>query len=682
MKNFYLLILLIFCMVSGVTAQKETAIGHDGRMAWWRDARFGMFIHWGLYAVPAGTWDGKTGYGEWIRTSAEIPLETYDQFVPRFNPVNFNADEWVKTARDAGMKYIVITSKHHDGFCMFDTKQTDFNIMKTPFQRDPMKELAEACTKYGLRLCFYYSIMDWHHPDYLPRREWEKDRPVAGADYERYVTYMKAELKELLTRYGNIGVLWFDGEWESTWNQERGLDLYNYVKSLQPSIIINNRVGAGRLDMEGMTRQGMFGGDFGTPEQQIPPTGLPGADWETCMTMNDHWGYNSNDRNFKSSKEILRMLADIASKGGNYLLNVGPTALGAFPEESLSRLRDIGKWMELNSESIYGTKASPISNTPWGRCTMKSTKSGFRLYLHVFNWPAGRQLAVEGCLNKVNKAFLLSDPKHPSLKTARMNDAVNISLPALPPDTINTVIVLDFKGEPDFTNPPEILAPYSSLIDSLEVSITSSRANVEIRFNISDSIRKVDSVAPVYKSSVIMHGGGVVNARCFRNGKPVSGTSSRKFTLVYPTVARAVNDVKPGLSYRYFEGEWDVMPNFKKMPQWYFGTVDSITLAPKKRNENFSMYFFGYIKVPKRALYRFSLESDDGSKLFLDDRLVINNDGLHAMTEKSAEAGLNKGYHPLRIEYFQHLGGSGLQLYIEAPGIPKTKVSKEMLFHD
>ncbi|MCX6282780.1 MAG: alpha-L-fucosidase, partial [Bacteroidetes bacterium] len=214
MKRILILILLSFCLLPRLSAQKETLAQHDQRMQWWREARFGMFIHWGIYSVPAGIWKGKTGYGEWIRTSAEIPLETYDEFRSGFNPTGFNADEWVKAARDAGMKYIVITSKHHDGFCMFDTKQTDFNIMKTPFQRDPMKELAAACQKYGLKFCFYYSIMDWHHPDYLPRREWEKDRPAGDADYNKYVAYMKAELKELLTQYGNIGVLWFDGEWE------------------------------------------------------------------------------------------------------------------------------------------------------------------------------------------------------------------------------------------------------------------------------------------------------------------------------------------------------------------------------------------------------------------------------------------------------------------------------------
>jgi len=327
---------------------QESKKAHDARMEWWRDARFGLFIHWGLYAIPAGEWKGRMEYGEWIRHSAEIPIEEYNKFVGEFNPVKFDAREWVRTARLAGMQYIVITSKHHDGFCLFDSKETDFDVMSTPFERDILKELSDACREEGIRLCFYHSIMDWHHPDYLPRRPWEQaTRPAEGADFDRYVGYMKRQLRELLTNYGPIGVLWFDGEWESTWNEKYGVAVYNYVRSLQPSIIINNRVGAGRSGMAGLTQEGSFGGDFGTPEQEVPPSGLPGIDWETCMTMNDNWGYNKNDRHWKSPKELVRTLVDIASKGGNLLLNVGPTAEGVFPDFSIERLQEIGKWMSI-----------------------------------------------------------------------------------------------------------------------------------------------------------------------------------------------------------------------------------------------------------------------------------------------------------------------------------------------
>ncbi|NVJ48571.1 MAG: alpha-L-fucosidase, partial [Cytophagia bacterium] len=296
MSASFRLISFLYFSVSVIACQpnqqEQTTAEPEDRMEWWRDARFGMFIHWGLYAIPAGEWNGTTNHAEWIRTTAQIPLEEYDKFLDEFNPVKFDADAWVKMAKDAGMKYIVITSKHHDGFGLFDSKTSDFDVMATPFKRDILKELSEACEKEGIKLCFYHSIMDWHHPDYLPRREWEKTRTVDGAEFPRYVDYMKAQLKELITNYGELGVLWFDGEWEETWTHADGVELYDYVRSLQPNIIINNRVDKGRQGMQGLTKEGDFAGDFGTPEQEIPATGLPGVDWESCMTMNDHWGYN------------------------------------------------------------------------------------------------------------------------------------------------------------------------------------------------------------------------------------------------------------------------------------------------------------------------------------------------------------------------------------------------------
>ncbi|MCL1894507.1 MAG: alpha-L-fucosidase, partial [Holophagaceae bacterium] len=313
-----------------------TQIKDSDRMKWWREARFGMFIHWGLYTVPAGEWDGKTGYGEWILNSAKIPVSEYENFKHQFNPTKFDADAWVKTAVDAGFKYIVITTKHHEGFCLFDSKLTDWSIASTPFKRDVIRELAEACKKYNIRLGFYHSIMDWHHTDYLPRRPWEY-RTAEGAVFENYIAYMKGQLKELLTQYGPISLLWYDGQWESTWTHELGLDLYNYTRSLQPQIIVNNRVDKGGGSMQ-MTVDSSYAGDYGTPEQEVPPMGLPGVDWETCMTMNDHWGYNKADQNWKSSTELIRILIDVASKGGNLLLNVGPMATGEFPVASMERL--------------------------------------------------------------------------------------------------------------------------------------------------------------------------------------------------------------------------------------------------------------------------------------------------------------------------------------------------------
>ncbi|NOS70508.1 MAG: alpha-L-fucosidase [Verrucomicrobia bacterium] len=420
----------------------ETPHERDARMKWWRDARFGMFIHWGLYAIPAGEWKGKTDHAEWIRESAKIPLEEYNQFLGQFNPVKFNPAEWSRLAHRAGMKYLVITSKHHDGFALWDSKASDFDVMATPFKRDILKELSAACRKQNVRFCTYHSIMDWHHPDYLPRRTWEKStRSADGADFDRFRGYLKSQLAEIVRGY-NPGVMWFDGEWEATWTHAMGEDLDDYVRGLNKKIIINNRVDKGRHGMAGQTREGGFRGDFGTPEQEIPDQGIPGVDWESCMTMNAHWGWNAADTKWKSTEDLVRKLIDIASKGGNFLLNIGPRPDGTFPDQAVERLEGIGRWMDKNSSSIYGTHASPIGKPAWGRCTQKELGKGkTRLYLHVFDWPNDGQLVVTGINGTPIKAALLDGGD--KLKFTQNAGGLTIEVPAKPKDTMTTVITLD-----------------------------------------------------------------------------------------------------------------------------------------------------------------------------------------------------------------------------------------------
>jgi alpha-L-fucosidase len=675
-----LLFSLIFLLTCGSKNYlTESQAERDARMQWWREARFGMFIHWGLYAIPAGEWNGQTNHAEWIRTTAQIPLEEYDKFVQQFNPVKFNAEEWVQMAKDAGMKYIVITSKHHDGFCLFDSKYTDFDVMSTPFQRDILKELSDACRKHGLKMCWYHSIMDWHHPDYLPRREWEKDRSAEGADLDRYVRHMKNQLRELVKNYGEIGVLWFDGEWENTWNQERGKDLYNYVRNLQPNIIINNRVGAGRSGMEGFTQSGEFAGDFGTPEQQIPATGLPGVDWETCMTMNDHWGYNKNDHNWKSAKELIQMLADIASKGGNFLLNIGPTAEGLFPQPSIDRLKAIGQWMKVNGSAIYATQASPFKYLEWGRCTQQPIEGGTRLFLHVFDWPETGELVVPGIYNAAKNAYLLADADRAPLAVTRDEDALVIALPKEAPDSINSVVVLEIAGKPDINNPPEIKADFNIFVDEIEVAMTSDRENVQIRYTLDGTIPQPNSILAT--GPIRLTNTTTVSARCFRDDKPISAAVQATFTKVAPLPAAAVTNPDAGIQYAYFEGDWDQLPDFSQLQPLKTGTLRNFDFSPRQNEEHFGFEYKGFIQIPDDGVYGFSIDSDDGSQLFIGDQLIVDNDGLHGMQEKKGVIALAAGFHPIRVTFFEKTGGDGLKVNWWGKKIQKQMVPDEVLFH-
>lgn len=681
MKKLFLLVGIIIFAVA-INAQdftKETKIEHDKRMEWWRKARFGLFIHWGLYSIPAGEWNGKTNYAEWIRNQAEIPIDVYDKFVSQFNPEKFDADRWVRMAKNAGMKYIVITSKHHDGFCLFNSKYTDFDIMSTPFKRDILKELSKACKKEGIKLCFYYSIMDWHHPDYLPRRGWETNRSAKGADFDRYVRYMKNQLKELLTNYGNIGVLWFDGEWENTWNDKRGLDLYNYVRSIQPDIIINNRVGASRSGMEGFTEGGGFAGDFGTPEQQIPSTGLPGVDWESCMTMNDHWGYNKNDKNFKSAKEILRMLADIASKGGNYLLNVGPTSQGLFPPESVERLQEIDKWMKLNGEAIYGTIASPFKKLDWGRCTQKMIDGNARLYLHVFNWPQDGKLIVPGINNTPIRAYLLADKNKSSLCYRRNEDAIIINVPTISPNSINSVVVLDVSGKADINNPPEFVFENSIFIDSMNVQLKSTHYTNELRYTIDGSTPAANSL--LYSNPINLKEKTLISARCFSNGKPVSGISKELFIKVNPEQSIEIKNAVNGIRYKYFEGDWDSLPDFTSLQPIEQNIIPNFSILSARSGDHFGFEYNGYIKIPADGIYTFYTSSDDGSRLYIGNKLIVDNDGEHSNIEKKGVLALLKGFHPIRVAFFEKTGDQKLGVKIKSSKIEKESIPDSLLFY-
>jgi alpha-L-fucosidase len=410
------------------------------RLQWFREAKFGLFIHWGVYSM--------IGREEWARQILQIPLDEYQYYADNFIPVEFDPDAWASLAKDAGARYVIITSKHHDGFAIFDSAVSDYDIMSAKYGRDILGPLSASMKKVGIPLGFYYSIMDWHHPDYLPRRDWEKDRTTRGADFGRYMDFATAQLKELVNQY-DPAVLWFDGEWEHSNEEQRAFAIGKTLMEMKPSLLINDRL---------YRREPGFG-DFGTPENYVPATGIRNPDgtprlWEACYTMNwNGWGYNRYETEFHSASQLIRQLVEIVSKGGNLLLNVGPRPDGRIQDDFIARLRRIGEWLRTNGEAIYGTRASVFERLPFfGRCTVK----GRTLYIHVMGWPADGRIRLPGLVTDVKKACLLAD-RSKALAVRRDGKDVLVTLPDRAPDPDATVVAVELDGPP-VVEPWEIAA--------------------------------------------------------------------------------------------------------------------------------------------------------------------------------------------------------------------------------
>lgn len=467
----FLFLICIPLMVS-FTSNDPDEKTKDKRMEWFRDAKFGLFIHWGLYSIPAGVWKGKEipGIGEWIMNHAKIPVKEYEQLAKKFNPVRFDADKWVKMAKDAGMKYVVITAKHHDGFAMYHSHASPYNIVDaTPFKRDPMKELADACKKYGLRFGFYYSqTQDWHEPNGAGN-DWDfnGDNPP---DFTQYLNNkVFPQVKELLTNYGPISVLWFDTPRFMT--SEQSKELAELVHKLQPDCLIDGRIGNNM-------------GDFQTKGDNKIPTGAVSSDWDTPVTMNDTWGYKKNDHNWKSVTQLIRAVVEVASKGGDYLLNVGPTSEGVIPRPSVDRLHEIGKWLKINGEAVYGTGMSPFIVEPeWGVITLKPGK----MFLNVFHWPQNKKLELYGLRNKVYKVLLLAD--HRELAFNQSEDktldhqVLNINVPGKAPDSIVTVVEIDFEGDVSVNNKIEQQPDGKIMLYGIQADLHKSSDSSQIKID-------------------------------------------------------------------------------------------------------------------------------------------------------------------------------------------------------
>ena len=439
------------------SVQSETKEQRDARMHWWREAKFGMFIHWGLFAQAAGEWNDQPPAkdsdqrGEWLMEAVRMPVADYAKMAATFNPVKFDADQWITMAKDAGVKYIVFTAKHHEGFAMYKTKASPYNIVDaTPFKRDPLKELSIACQKHGIKLGIYYSqAQDWYHPGGLVYKTGPWDPVQTSASFQDYLDRVSIpQIAELLTNYGPVAELWWDTPGNAM-TPEICEPIAKLVAKHQPGVVMNNRLGGG------------YEGDISTPEGHVPATGYANRDWESCIPMAATWGYKKNIKSYTPSRTLITQLIDIASKGGNLLLNVSPMDTGEIPTEQVARMRDIGAWMKVNHESIYATQPTIFGAEAGGYDFNKKDKRGNprfvagnewrctttenRIFIHFLKWPTG-SFVLKQVPNRVTHAYLLADPKRAPLSFTQEGGTVSLTLPTHAPDPQISVLALEVEG--------------------------------------------------------------------------------------------------------------------------------------------------------------------------------------------------------------------------------------------
>ena len=462
MKPATALLLTLIALATSLPATADEAISQEERMRWFKHDKFGMFIHWGPYSNLAGEWNGQRlrrgQIAEWIMKFLKIPRAEYRELAREFNPVKFDADQWAQLAADTGMKYLVLTTKHHDGFAMYHSRVSKYNIVDwTPFGRDPTRELAAACRRRGIRFCVYYSHReDWDDKDAYGN-DWEFD--PKDKDFEAYLERKaKPQLRELMTNYGPIGMVWFD---RGMYTQQQAQDFKDIVRKAQPRTIVNGRIGNYNKELMGDYQN--------LSDNGMPPGGVEEY-WETPQTLNHTWGYSQFDHDWKSPQELIRRLVEITSKGGNYLLNIGPKGDGSIPVPSLAALEGVGAWMRWNSESIYGATASPFEELRWGRCTVKGNK----LYLHVFRWTESGAIDLPGLRTPVKSAYPLLEPEQ-RLDARNEGTKVIVTLPEHPLDENNTVLVLELDGAPE-VDPPVVANDTDEIMLDYAKAVTSGKA--------------------------------------------------------------------------------------------------------------------------------------------------------------------------------------------------------------
>ena len=526
--------------VTGQTSKPVEQVSAAERIQWFQQDKLGMFIHWGPYSALGGEWKGQhspVGDGaEWIMQRFNIPVAEYRARAHEFNPVHFDADAWVALAKAAGMKYLVVTAKHHDGFAMYGSKVSQYNIVDwTPFHRDPLKELGEACKKAGIRFCVYYSHReDWDHPDGYGNN-WDYDR--SKKNFVRYLEEKsKPQLRELLSNYGPLGLVWFDRGMDT---EEHAREFVDIVRRLQPRCLINGRVGNYGLDLMG---------DYQDMNDNGMPAGGLQEYWETPQTLNLTWGYSRFDQQWKTPADVIHRMVEIVSKGGNYLLNIGPMGDGTIPAPSVATLRKVGAWVQANSESIYGTSASPLPEQPWGRVTVK----GDKLYLHVFGWPGDGILRLHGLKSQLRAAYALADPSRKlTLKSADENAV--ITLPAKPLNEFDTVIVLQLGGPPQ-VDPPIVQQGSDTPFElDYQPAVTSGKAvkrfNRDGKFHIAKWTGPEDAIT----WHLLVSQAGTYDVRIRYSARKESNGARFAVTVGGQTLTGAVLETGDGYLYKTFD---------------------------------------------------------------------------------------------------------------------------------